>query len=27
VTAPSPQKCGCALAETQHFDIALAPGP
>jgi hypothetical protein len=26
VTAPSPQKCGCALAETQHFEIALAPG-
>ena len=24
VTQPQPQKCGCALADTQHFDIALA---
>jgi hypothetical protein len=26
VTVPPPQNCGCALAETQHFDIGLVRG-
>jgi hypothetical protein len=25
VTQPQPQKCGCTLAQTQHFDIVLTP--
>jgi hypothetical protein len=25
VNAPAAEKCGCSVAQTQHFDIALVP--